>query len=160
MFFITQTAKKILMAPAIFLGGLLGPVVTWLLYASGENWDIDFKFTFLIVVWAGISVIIASVVNFCVKHFVKSIICSCISCFVFYCIFVTLMVLIESDSAGLMWLPVAFLFIPIYTSPMAVSISTCIILLLRIFSKKYDLNKEFIDGQKGASATHQGNGVS
>jgi hypothetical protein len=155
-----QTAKKCLTAPVIFIGGLLGPVVTWLLYASGENWDVDFKLTFLIAVWASISVIIASIVNFCVKRFVKSIIRSCISCFIFYCIFVTLMVLKDSGSEGIMWLPVAFLFIPIYTAPMAVSISICVILLLRMFSKKYNLNKELIDGQKAAGATYQGNGIS
>lgn len=123
---------NLLLRGLILFFGLGGPVITVLLYASGENWEVDIM-EIIIPIFIGylVSIIIAVIIHFQINNFGICILASMGLCFFAYLLLSILFLFDISDPEEFMWLPVGLLFVCLNCSPMAFSASASTVFLLR-----------------------------
>ena len=126
----------------IFCVGLGGPTLTYVLYLSGDNWDVDPVECLMlmeeIVIGYIVSVVIAAVVHFLIKSLWVCILVSTGICLIVYLVLSLFFVFDLSDPEEQAWLMVGLIFIGINCFPMALSASGSTILQIRFntFSKE------------------------
>ena len=117
------------------LVGLAGPVFTFVVYASGEGWNINFVELFIpICICVAVSIAIAFVTQHAIDNFKRSIIISTIICdfiYVFFLICTAIFADPENSAEVTMWLPVMIIFMIPYCLPMAFTISYATIKISR-----------------------------
>lgn len=124
--------KNILLRILILMFGLGGPTLTFVLYASGENWDVDpMKLLIPISIGFIVSLVIAVIVHFLIKNFGICVLTSTGICLLTYLLLMTFILFDLTDPEAVMWLPVALIVACITCFPMALSASGSTILLLR-----------------------------
>ena len=127
--------RKTFLRILVFLVGLGGPALTFVLYLSGENWDVDPTERLMLMkeIFVGyiVSVVIATVVHFLIKNLWICILISTGICLFVYLILSMFFVFDLSDPEEQMWLMVGLIFICVNYFPMAVSASGSTILQIR-----------------------------
>lgn len=128
----------------IFLAGLGGPAITFVLYESGENWIVDpIEYLIPISIAYIISVIIAVIVHFLVKNLWICILTSTGICILTYLLLTMIFLFDLTDPEEFMWLSVGLIFVFINCFPMAFSTSGSTILQIRFNAFIKALIKEF-----------------
>ena len=124
--------KYILLPPLIICFGLGGPVLTILLYLSGENWEGDpIEVIIPISIAYIVSIVIAVIVHFLIKNFGKCLLTSIGICLFAYLLLWMIFRVDYSDPEVVPWIPVGLFFLCVNCSPMAFSASGSTLLLLR-----------------------------
>ena len=115
----------------VFLLGLGGPIVTWVLYMAGNHWKGGLGLILPIAVGYFISVFVAVLVHYCIKPFGWAVFAAVLLSVAMYVSAMAGAVLYESDPKALMWLPVALLFAGLNGAPMALIVSWAVIAAMR-----------------------------
>ncbi len=93
-----EVFKKILLRGVIFLTGLGGPALTFVLYELGENWKIDpMEYLIPISIFYMLSAIIAVIIHYLIKTLWICILTSTGICILTYMLFMIFDAIRKSD---------------------------------------------------------------